>query len=267
MKEYYVYAIIINEKYVYVGKGKDDRKDHHLKNFLTYNTAVNKLLKDKLANATKLKHNIDVSVLHDGLTEQHALDIETQLINQHGKKIDGSGTLCNVCDGGGQPPNATQLRQMFGDEKFKQIKKQQSATCQDTLYKKYLPKLKIIEKMLKENIMIKDIALEIQVNKDTVLRWIKKYNIPGYDGAGKKIRIQEHLQTQRTRRKKEYKPPKTAKLYTIQEPCGNIITTRTLKQYCSNKNIDYSNLRSTYKKNSFCKGYTILKQVEPKDID
>jgi hypothetical protein len=111
--------------------------------------------------------------------------------------------------------------------------------------------------------MLKDIASDLHVTCPTLRSWIKRLNLTmNYQGKDKKIK--EHLQKYRAINK--HIPNSNAKLYTIQEPDGKIISTRFLKQYCTSKSIDYSNLRSAFKRKSQHKGYSIIKQQEPEDL-
>lgn len=260
MNDYYVYGIYINSIIIYVGKGKGNRKDHHLKNFLTSNTAVSKVLKDKFTNALKNNHPIDVKILKNNITENNALLYESNLIKKIGKKINDTGTLCNVTDGGNQPPN---LKQIYSKDEFNSIKQKQRQTRKINYAKKINEYKPLIDKMLNEGYMLKEIAEYFGKSTVTIRHWIKELGIKmNYEGKNKKIK--DHLA--KHRKVNNSKPNKNAKQYTIKEPDGTITTTRLLKTYCKNKQIDYSNLRATFKRGGKHKGYSIINQLEPEDL-
>lgn len=111
--------------------------------------------------------------------------------------------------------------------------------------------------------MLKDIAVDLGVTGPTLRDWIKRSKITiNYSGKNKKIK--EHLQ--KYRKINKHIPNANSKLYIIKEPDGQIVNTRFLKQYCNEKNIDYSNLRSSFKRKGQHKGYSIIKQQEPEDL-
>jgi hypothetical protein len=263
MNIYYVYGIYINDAIVYIGKGCGDRKDHHLRNFINKNSAVNRILNCKLQNAIKNNYVYRVSIINNKLTEQQALLRESELIKHYGRIIDNTGPLCNVCDGGNQPPSAREIKKLVGDLEWKSIRSKQKQTAQITIKNKIQDKLLIVEELLKSQKTIKEIAHVINVNKDTVLRWIIKYQIQGYTKQGKKIVIKDHLKKQREKNKGKIQ--KTSYIYTIVEPNGNMTQTANLITYCRQKGIDYSNLRQTIRKTSMGKqskhkGYYIHRQ-------
>ena len=260
MNHYYVYGIYINSIIIYVGKGKGNRKDHHLRNFLTTNTAVSKVLKDKFTNALKNNHPLDVKILKNDLSENEALLYEQTLIQKYGKKINGTGTLCNVTDGGNQPPN---LKQIYSKDEFNLLIEKQKQIIKKNYTKKINEYKPLIEKMLNEGVMLKQIAEHIGKSPSTIRKWIRELGIKmNYEGKNKKIK--DHLS--KHRKINNAKPNKNAKQYTVKEPDGTIITTRLLKTYCKNKQIDYSNLRATFKRGGKHKGYSIINQLEPEDL-
>lgn len=263
MKIYYVYGIFINSIIIHVGKGTGNRKDHHLKNFLIHNTAVNRVLKSKLLKATKNEDKIDVNILVDNLSEDEALIQEANLIQKYGKKIDGTGTLCNITDGGTQPPSATKIRSLYGEEEFAHIKQKKENTRKINFTNKVQQHIPVIEQMLKDGKMLKEIAARLNVCTITIRLWMRKYNI-AMNYTGKQNKIKQHLDSYRSSNKA--KPNRNAKTYTVREPSGTISTTKFLKQYCKEHNIDYSNLRATFKRGGSCKGYSIIAQHEPETL-
>lgn len=263
MKEYYVYCIYVDNVPIYVGKGKGKRMYHHLRNFTIHNTAVNKVLRDKLNSAIGKGQIIDVKIVQKNLTNDEALVEESNLISLYGRKIYNTGTLCNVVDGGNQPPSVNDIKQLLGEDKFSEIKKKQINSMLLNTDKKIQKVKQFIEDSLKQQRMLKDIARDLNITCPTLRDWMKRLNLTmNYDGKVKKIK--EHLQKYRDINKTI--PNSNAKLYIIQEPDGTIISTRFLKQYCNIKNIDYSNLRAAFKRKTKHKGYSIIKQQEPEDL-
>lgn len=263
MKRFYVYGIFINTIIIYVGKGTGNRKDHHLKNFLLHNTAVNRILRSKLYKATKNGDKIDVSILVSNLSEDEALIQEANLILKYGKKIDGTGTICNITDGGMQPPSVTTIRKLYGEEGYDHIKQKKEHTRKINLVNKIQQHIPTIKQMLENGMMLKEIAAKIDVSTITIRRWMKTHNIT-MNYTGKQNKIRQHLDSYRSINRS--KPNCNAKTYTIKEPSGSISTTKFLKQYCKEHNIDYSNLRATFKRGGSCKGYSIIAQLEPETL-
>ena len=263
MKEYYVYCIYVDSVPVYIGKGKGTRMHHHLRNFTLHNTAVNNVLRDKLNSAISKNQIIDVKIVQEDLSNEEALIEESNLISIYGRKIYDTGTLCNVACGGNQPPSVDNIKQLIGVDKFVEIKKKQINSMLANTDKKIQRVAPFIKESLESNRMLKDIARDLGITCPTLRDWMKRLNLPmNYQGKVRKIK--EHLQKYRAINK--HIPNSNAKLYTIQEPDGKITCTRFLKQYCTSKNIDYSNLRSAFKRRSQHKGYSIIKQQEPEDL-
>ena len=75
---------------VWIGKGRDKRAWDHLND--PHNIAFHDFLK-------KYPHS-QPEIIHDGLTEDQALDLEAALIRKYGRRIDSSGTLFNISAGG-----------------------------------------------------------------------------------------------------------------------------------------------------------------------
>jgi hypothetical protein len=101
MTIYYVYAYLREDSTpYYIGKGKGGR---------AYD------------NNDHIKHGIylpeddsRIVILHTNLEESQALDIETTLIKQYGRKDLGTGILYNKTDGGVNPVLPGKLNGMWG---------------------------------------------------------------------------------------------------------------------------------------------------------
>ena len=79
----------------YVGKGKDRR--YYIEGHL-YKDAANRLLKNKIRKVGV--ENVQIYFLHKDLTEKEALQQERYWIKYYGRRDLGTGTLCNLTDGG-----------------------------------------------------------------------------------------------------------------------------------------------------------------------
>jgi len=81
--DFYVYAYLREDgSPYYIGKGKRNR------------------INEKRNHSIKLPSPERRKKLFEQLTEQESFDIEKKLINHYGKKIDGTGILRNLTDGG-----------------------------------------------------------------------------------------------------------------------------------------------------------------------
>lgn len=263
MSEYYVYGLFVDHIIIYVGKGKGNRKNNHLHTMMKHDKAVNKVLYYKLRNAINNNQQITSNIIYNNLSEQQALQIEQNLILHYGRKIDKTGPLCNVAPGGNQPISVVEFCKLFGKDRFLEVKDKQKKTFRDTINKRIHQHKHIIEKMLANGCMLKEIATALNITMPTARKWIKLNKIQ-MNYKGKQNKLKDHLH--KWRQINKLTPNKVAKQYTIKEPNGNIIITRQLKQYCSQHNIDYSNLRSAFKRNGTCSGYSIIKQQEPCEL-
>lgn len=255
---YYVYGLFEGDVCFYIGKGTGKRKDDHFRCFKRNKCSVNPLLYSKLLKLKKLKITPTSKILIENLSENEALENEKELIIKYGKKING-GTLCNLLDGGTQPPTYQDLLKFKSVDEIVQIKQKQVKSTKKTIHNKNFNKINYFKKMANKNILLKDIAKKLNVCTDTLRRWSKKYNIKINYNA-KTLFIKKHLEVQRKIVKNKIQ--KTAKTYTIKQPDGSIIVVRKLVQYCKTHNIDYANLRKTYKGVAkHHKQYTIISQT------
>lgn len=260
--DYYVYGLFAEEVCFYVGKGREDRKVEHFRDFKNHNKAVNPLMYNKLRSLQEKKITPYIKVFVENVTEEEALEHEKVIIAKYKRRVDG-GTLCNILLGGNQPPSYTELIEIKGEEEVNRIRKQQVITTAKTIYKRNEGKIKQFELLMSQNMMLKDIAIELQVSTETLRRWSKNYDIL-INHNGKTKRIKEHLKELRQITKHNIQS--TAKTYTIKTPNGTIQTIQKLVLFCREHNLDYANLRRTYKGNAkHHKGYTILDQQEPKN--
>lgn len=259
-KDYYVYGLFEMDLCFYVGKGRGNRKTHHFRNFKNKNVAVNPLLYYKLHSLDNKNVKPTIKVFKDNLSENDALEYEKYLITKYKRKIDG-GTLCNVCLGGNQPPTIQELIEMKGEEEVKKIKLKRMKSNHEAIFKRNQEKIEKFKTLMSENVMIKDIAKILNVSRNTLTQWSKRYNIP-INYTPKSIRIKEHLNSYRDELNDSVQ--KTSKTYVIKNPDGSIITVQKLVRFCKENNLDYANLRKTYNGTSkHHKGYSIIDQKDP----
>lgn len=259
-EDYYVYGLFENDKCFYVGKGRGNRKVHHFRNFKNKNKAVNPILYYKLRSLDNENIKPTIKVFKDNLKENDALEYEKDLIMKYKRKMDG-GILCNVCLGGNQPPTLKELIEIKGEEEVKKIRLKSIKTNRETIFKKNKEKIEKFKTLMSENVMIKDIAKILNVSRNTLKQWSKKYNIP-INYYPKSIRIKEHLNSLRDEVNDSVQ--KTSKTYLIKKPDGTILTVQKLVRFCKENNLDYANLRKTYNGTSkHHKGYSIISQINP----
>jgi len=96
---YYVYLLIdpTTSQPFYVGKGKGRRMYDH---FRLRNRLSNMLLRNKILKIERSGENIIYEKYIEDVDEPTAFDNEVTLIQKWGRKVDGSGILCNVSSGG-----------------------------------------------------------------------------------------------------------------------------------------------------------------------
>lgn len=260
MNIYYVYGLFAENICFYVGKGKGDRKLDHFRDFKNHNKAVNPSLYYKLQSLFQKNIIPYIKVFFENLSENEALEQEKNLIRLYKKKRDG-GTLCNLSDGGTQPLSYAELLKVKGQEEMIKIKNKQKITFSNTIYKRNKDKIEQLKLLLSKNMMIKDIAIILKITTCTIRTWCKKYNIT-MNYAGKQERIRNHLHELRQINRQNV--PKTAKVYTISQPDGSTVVINKLVLFCKQHNLDYANLRRTFKGNAkHHKGYSIIDQQNP----
>jgi YesN/AraC family two-component response regulator len=244
-KKYYVYGLFDeNDICFYIGKGTDKRYKHHRKNY-KLGKITNYFLYCKLKSIFNKNSDFTEKILVDSLTEKEALEKELELINLYGKRIEEKGTLCNLLNGGNQPLSVEEIKKIYGEDFYKDMRKKQTESTKKTLYLKNKEKIEHIQKKLNENVLIKDIASEINLDRNTISKWIKKYNL-NYNNHYKKQLEIERLKS--FREKNSQKIQKTAYSYIVVTPENEKIKVNKLVVFCRERNIDYRGLRNTFNK-------------------
>ena len=98
---FYVYEHIRSDtkEVFYIGKGKYPKNNNHYK----FKRAKDFSGRNDVWKRISKKANVTVIIHKDGLTEDEAFELESKLINAHGRKYNSRiscGTLCNMTDGG-----------------------------------------------------------------------------------------------------------------------------------------------------------------------
>lgn len=100
---YYVYKLVdprTNNPF-YIGKGCGNRMYSHLREAtLPREKQVNSFKCSVINNILSCGKNIIIEKVKDGLNEENAYQLEQELIVKYGKRIDGTGYLTNLVDGG-----------------------------------------------------------------------------------------------------------------------------------------------------------------------
>lgn len=103
MNDFYVYVIRCPDTNtpLYVGKGTGDRYTQHFKfcDVDYQKNCSNKMIKSHL-RSLKRKGKAPVYELHHNLTEKEAFSLEVDLISRFGRRVDGTGSLMNIMNGG-----------------------------------------------------------------------------------------------------------------------------------------------------------------------
>jgi len=95
-KQYFVYALVDeNNKYFYIGKGNKNRLKRTL-----YCKNNNYLKQSEIKKVKKITGKYPTIKVLVKSSEEYCFDIEKKLIKHYGKRIDNSGILCNMSDGG-----------------------------------------------------------------------------------------------------------------------------------------------------------------------
>lgn len=107
MNDYYVYGLIDPDTTnpFYVGKGKNDRAQSHLK--LETQDVYNMRKRNHIENLLNENKEIKIIYYDTGLTNEEANDLEIRLIRKYGRKyIDENGILLNLAQGGSGGDNS-----------------------------------------------------------------------------------------------------------------------------------------------------------------
>jgi transposase len=188
--------------------------------------------------------NFKEKILIDNLFEEDALIQEKILIEKYGRKING-GVVCNVLNGGTQPPSTNEIRKIYGEEIYKKIRLKNVEKTKKTIFKRNYHYKEKIQNFLEKGYLIKDIAKELKVTRNSISRWIKLYNLK-YDSANKKKLEAERLKYFREFNSK--KVQKSAYIYVVITPDNKEITINKLVVFCKENKIDYKSLRNTFNK-------------------
>ena len=103
---YYIYELIDPRSGLvfYVGKGKKrdklGRVYRRIKDHLSLQDRSNKFKASIIKKVQGLGLKIRFNIIKDNITEQEAFLTEVELIKKYGKRIDGTGILVNLTDGG-----------------------------------------------------------------------------------------------------------------------------------------------------------------------
>lgn len=98
-KRFYVYGYSLNGEMLYIGKGTRDRYKDHLWQCYDKETYWSRALRKMLDEGVKP----DSFIIQDQLTHEESLLLETELIKKYGKRLNKTGTLYNMSDGGPGP--------------------------------------------------------------------------------------------------------------------------------------------------------------------
>ncbi|MBK7380695.1 MAG: hypothetical protein IPJ03_17190 [Ignavibacteriales bacterium] len=96
---FYVYGYSLDGIMLYIGKGTKERYKDHLWQCYDKETYWSRALRKMLDKGIKL----DSFIIQGNLTNEEALFLEEELIKKYGKRLDKSGTLYNMADGGSGP--------------------------------------------------------------------------------------------------------------------------------------------------------------------
>lgn len=244
MNIYYVYGLFDeNENCFYIGKGSGRRMYNHRKNFKA-NKISNHFLYCKLKSLENKNQKFKEKILIENLSEKDALIQEKILIEKYGRKING-GLLCNILEGGNQPPSVNEIKRIYGEDFYEKIKLKRIKTNKDSIFKRNYHYKEKIQKLIEEGYLIKDIAKKLKVNRNNISKWIKLYQLK-YDDTKKRQLEIERLKSCRELNVKKIQ--KTSYTYLIVTPEDKEIIVNKLVVFCKENKIDYRSLRNTYNK-------------------
>lgn len=264
-RKYYVYGLFENNTCFYIGKGCGARHLHHFKQFKNNHRLCNRLLWCKLKSLESKNITPTSCVLRDNLTEAESYQIEQDYINLYGRKLEG-GSLCNIVEGGNHPPSYNDLENLLSEDELHKLKESKKKSFSEAIYKRNKSKVDRAIHLMSQGVMIKDIALELNVTTPTIRSWLRKNNIK-FNYSGKINANKLHLQ-KLSQNRRHNKIPITAKTYKIQTPSNTIVVTQRLVVFCKEHNLDYANLRQTF--NGKCKqhkGYAIVEVIEQERLE
>lgn len=197
--QYYVYVYLdtrksgnyVFENYhfefepIYIGKGKEDRWESHLKNYYK----ANPFLKRKINKIVDETNEIPLILkVKDNLNEEEAFILEKQLIKLIGRKDLKLGSLCNLTDGGEGLINCSEktknkLRKPFTEERKQNISKGKkgklpNSTCIEVL--KFFREIPVVYldsnlNILKEYSTIKEACNELNITNSSTHRFCNYY--------------------------------------------------------------------------------------------
>lgn len=263
--KYYVYGLYEEgaELPFYIGKGSGRRVKRYS---LDDTRKIGYLLQCKFKNLKRLGKKLNRKILHENLSETDALQVEMNLIKKYGKRCDNTGILFNFTDGGDQPPSVDIIRKMYGESKYKKMQERRNITLKETAYGKNFDKILKVEELLKENLLMKEIAEIVGVNKITVGKWIKTFDLK-YDDTKKRLLEIDRLNS--CRKENVKKIGKNYKKYLVVDPKNNETWVYKMVIFCKENGLDYRGLRNTFKRvkrNGVpckCKGFWIKEVIEP----
>jgi transposase len=263
--KYYVYGLYEEgvDLPFYIGKGSGRRVKRYS---LDDKRKIGYLLQCKFKNLKNLDKKLDRKILHENLSEDDALQIEMDLIKKYGKRCDNTGILFNFTDGGDQPPSVDVFRMRCGEERYKEMREKANTSFKETAYTKNFDKILKVEELLKENLLMKEIAKIVGVSNITVSRWIKTFDLK-YDDTKKKILEIERLDLIRKENVKKTK--KNYKKYLVIDPNNDERWVDKMVIFCRENGLDYRALRNTFGKNKKCgtphkcKGFWVKEVIEP----
>lgn len=106
----------------YAGKGKNSRKDRHLKEAIDYSNgkpSCNPAKDNIILYLIKNGIEFEIEVVKDRLTEEEAFELEIELIALYGRKNNNTGILANLTDGGEGSSGM-----VLSEERLKQVREQ-----------------------------------------------------------------------------------------------------------------------------------------------